>query len=200
MFRRNFSLALGLLLATASLQAADTYSFGGRNAAHSEISFKITHWMINKVSGSFTQFEGQIGYDEKKPENSKVEVSIDTASISTRNEMRDKHLRSADFFDVEKFPKATFKSSKVEKAADGKSLTVTGDLSLHGVTKAVVLNVVIPGTATDNMGNSILGFEATTTLHRKDFGIAWNKVNKTGTSMLGDDVEIYIAGEATKAK
>src|SRR6266567_6612863 len=120
MFRKTLSLALGLSLAAATLTAADTYMFGGKNAAHAEIAFKITHWVINKVRGNFDKFEGTIVYDEKNVEKSSVEVSIDPASIDTRNGMRDKHLRSADFFDVEKIPQMTFKSSKVEKSADGK--------------------------------------------------------------------------------
>jgi polyisoprenoid-binding protein YceI len=199
MVRKIAVLALGLGL-SLSLSAADTYNFGGKDAAHSEIGFKITHWMVNKVHGSFDKFEGQISYDEKNVEKSKVDVTIDTASINTRNDMRDKHLKSPDFFDVEKFPQATFKSSKVEKAKDGKGLDVSGDLTLHGITKPVVLKVTIPGKIEDNYGNTRLGFEATTTLKRTDFGIAWNKTNKTGTTMLGDDVEIDITGEAVQKK
>src|SRR5688572_3844711 len=104
MFRKSLTMALGLSLASATLFAADSYTFGGKDASHSEIGFKISHWVINKVRGNFDKFEGQITYDEAKVEKSKVEVSIETASINTRNERRDNHLRSADFFEVEKYP------------------------------------------------------------------------------------------------
>jgi polyisoprenoid-binding protein YceI len=193
------SLGLGLLLAaaSASLSAADAYKFDN---SHTEVGFKISHWVINKVHGSFDAFDGSLSYDEKNPEKSSVEVSIDAASINTRNGMRDKHLKSPDFFDVEKNPKLIFKSEKISKSADGKALEISGDLTMRGVTKPVTLHTVITGKMDDNFGNSRIGFEASTTVNRLDFGIAWNKSNKTGTSMLGDKVEIQINGEATLKK
>jgi polyisoprenoid-binding protein YceI len=192
-------LGLALLLALAlSAHAADTYVFGGKDASHSEVAFKISHWTINKVRGNFDAFDGSIQYDEKKPEKSKVEVSIEAASINTRNERRDKHLRSEDFFHVEKYPKLSFKSTKVEASADGKGLKVTGDLTMRGVTKSVVLEASTTGKIEDGMGKTRIGFEASTKVNRKDFGIAWNMSNKTGTAMLGDDVEILLSIEAIK--
>ena len=200
MFRKTLMLAFGLSLAAAGAFAADTYTFGGMDAAHTDVGFNIKHWMINKVHGNFDKFDGKIVYDEKNVEKSKVEVTLDVTSIDTRNSMRDGHLRKPDFFDTEKFPTGTFKSSKVEKSSDGKSLLVTGDLTLRGVTKSVVLATTITGKMDDNMGNTRLGFEASTKINRMDFGIAWNKTNKMGTSMLGDEVEIVISGEAKLSK
>jgi len=193
-------MALGLSLASATLFAADKYSFGGKDAAHAEIGFVVSHWMISKVRGNFDKFEGEISYDEKKVENSKVSVTIDTTSIDTRNERRDGHLRSADFFEAEKYPTATFKSTKVEKSSDGKGLSITGDFTLKGVTKSIVLDAVITGKMIDDRDSSLIGFEAKTKIKRTDYGIAWNKVSKTGTAMLGDEVKILLSGEATKNK
>jgi polyisoprenoid-binding protein YceI len=200
MFRKTLTLALGLTLAAATLGAADTYIFGGKDAAHTDVGFTIKHWVINKVHGNFDKFDGTLVYDDKNIEKSSVNVTIDASSIDTRNSMRDAHLRKPEFFDVEKNPNLTFKSTKVEKAADGKSISVTGDLTMRGVTKSVVLNVVITGTVEDPRGDTRMGFEATTTVNRMDYGIAWNMKNKTGTSMLGDQVDIMIAGEAIKQK
>ena len=192
-------LALGLTLAAAAgcLNAADSYQF---DSAHTEIGFSISHWVINKVHGTFDKFDGSLSYDEKNPEKSAVDVSIDATSIDTRNDRRDKHLNSPDFFDTAKFPTLTFKSTKVALDADGKTLDVSGDLTIHGVTKPVVLKTTITGKMDDNYGNSRLGFEATTSINRQDYGVAWNKANKTGTMMLGDTVDIEINGEATLKK
>ena len=200
MFRKTLTLALGLSLAAATLGAADSYTFGGRDAGHAEVAFKITHWVINKVRGTFNSFEGKINYDEKNIEKSSVEVSIDTDSIDTRNGMRDKHLKSPDFFDAVANPKITFKSTKVEKAKEGDGLLISGDLTMRGVTKPVVLDAKITGKMDDNMGNTRLGFTGSTKIKRTDFGIAWNKSNKTGTSMLGEEVEIELSGEASLKK
>lgn len=195
MLRKHLILALGLSLAAATLGAADTYTFGGKDAAHSDVGFSISHWVISKVHGNFDKFDGTLVYDEKNVENSSVTVTIDASSIDTRSEKRDHHLRSADFFDVEKFPELTFKSTKVAKNTDGTGLLVTGDLMMHGITKSVVLNANITGKV-EAMGGTRIGFEATTTVKRSDFGIAWNMTNKTGTAMLGEDVMINISGEA----
>jgi polyisoprenoid-binding protein YceI len=192
----SLGLALAMTLAAApSLRAAETYKFDN---AHTEIAFKISHWVINRVRGTFDSFDGSLVYDEKNPAKSTVEVSIDTASINTRIGMRDRHLKSPDFFDAEKFPKLTFKSTSVTVEADGKTLDVAGDLTMRDVTKSVVLKATITDSVVDNYGNSRRGFTATTQVNRMDYGIAWNKTNKTGTSMLGDLVDIEIAGEGIK--
>jgi polyisoprenoid-binding protein YceI len=200
MFRKTLTLALGLSLAAATLAAADTYTFGGKDAAHSDVGFNIAHWVISKVHGNFDKFDGTLVYDEKNIEKSKVEVTIDASSIDTRNEMRDNHLRKDVFFDVAKYPTLTFKSTKVEKSKDGSGLLVTGDLTIRDVTKSVVLNTTINGKAEDPMGNTRLGFQASTKINRMDYGVAWNMKNKMGTSMLADEVEIVIEGEAILKK
>jgi polyisoprenoid-binding protein YceI len=193
--QRSLALALGLAaLVSSPAIGAETYTL---DAAHSEVGFNVGYFKLFKVHGAFAKFSGTVLYDAKDPAKSSVDVTIDAASIDTRNEMRDKHLRSDDFFDVEKYPVSTFRSTKVEVAKDG-SLTITGDLSLHGVTKPVVLNATILGTLEDNMGREQLAFSATTTFNRFDFGIAYDVKNKVGTARVSNEVEIAIQGEAYK--
>jgi polyisoprenoid-binding protein YceI len=194
-FKRTLSLAFGLAsLAAVPLMAAETYTF---DTAHSEVGFNVGYWSLFKVHGAFSKASGTIQYDAKDLAKSSVDVVIDTASIDTRNEMRDKHLRSGDFFDVENIPTATFKSSKIEAGKDG-ALSISGDLSLHGVTKPVVLSAKILGTVEDAMGHEQLAFSASTTINRTDYGIAWNQKNKTGQLRIANDVDIVIQGEAYK--
>lgn len=196
-FKKTLTLAFGLAaLVGAPLMAADVYNFDG---AHSSIAFEVVHLGIFKAHGTFDKFDGALNYDAKNPAKSSVNVSIDPASINTRNEMRDKHLRSEDFFFVEKNPTASFKSTKFEVGKEG-ALKVTGDLTLRGVTKSVVLDSVITGTATDDWGNERIGFEGRTSVNRKDFGIAWNKVQKSGAITVAEKVDIIIQGEGIKAK
>lgn len=192
---QKLALALGLAaLISAPLAAAETYTF---EVPHTEIGFDIVHWGLFTVHGNFDKFDGAIQYDEKDVTKSTVAVTIDASSIDTRNDFRDKHLRSADFFDVEKNPSATFKSTKVEADKDG-NLKVTGDLTLRGVTKSVVLDSKITGQLEDPMGKERLGFIGKVTINRLDYGIAWNKTNKTGKAMLADTVDITVQGEAVK--
>ena len=193
---KNLGLSLGLAALLASpLAAADKHSFDG---SHSSIGFSVLHLGIFKAQGTFDKFDGALYYDAKDVTKSSVDVSIDATSVNTRNEMRDKHLKSEDFFFVEKNPTASFKSTKVEKAKKG--LKVTGDLTLRGVTKSVVLDAVITGSAVDDWGNQRLGFEGSTKINRKDFGVAWNKVHNSGAITLGDEVTITLSGEAIQAK
>lgn len=162
------------------------------DAVHSEVSFKIRH-LVSKVRGRFNRFEGTLHYDEQNPAASRVQVTIDAASIDTANPKRDDHLRSPDFFDVEEFPTLTFTSSEVK--VDGDRLLVSGDLTMRGVTKPVTLSV-------ENLGVSsvrekrIIGFSATSELDRKDYGIVWNKTLDVGGTLLGDGVAIEIGVEA----
>ena len=167
---------------------------------HSSIGFKIRHLMVSNVKGSFEKFTGTVDLDEKDITKSKVDVSIETASINTNVELRDAHLKSADFFDVVKYPAMTFKSKKVAKAGKDK-LKVTGDLTLHGVTKEVVLNVDGPTKEIKDLyGNIRKGASATATINRKDFGLNWNKALETGGVVVGDEVHITIEIEMIKAK
>jgi polyisoprenoid-binding protein YceI len=164
--------------------------------AHSSVSFAVRHMMISTVRGQFRTFSGTAIGDPTSPEQAKLEATIDVASIDTGNEKRDAHLKSADFFDVQQFPKMTFKSTKIEPAGPGK-YKVTGDLTLHGVTKPVVLEVEGP-TKPVTMGNVKSGAHATTRINRKDFGITWNKSMDGGGIMVGDDVDVTIDVEAAK--
>lgn len=195
--QKSLALALGLatLLSAPLAAATDKYSFDG---AHSSVAFSVLHLGIFKAQGTFDKFDGVLNYDAKDVTKSSVEVTIDANSVNTRNEMRDKHLKSEDFFFTEKNPSATFKSTKVEKVKTG--LKVTGDLTLRGVTKSVVLDAVITGTASDDWGNNRLGFEGSTKINRKDFGIAWDKVHKSGAITVADEVTITLTGEAIQAK
>ena len=195
MFTKTLSLAAGLALLTGSLLAADTYTF---DKAHTEVGFKIVHWSVSKVHGGFDDFDGTVTYDVKEPAKLAVDVTIKAESIDTRNGMRDKHLKSPDFFDVAKFPNLTFKSTAVAVSADAKTLDITGDLTIRDVTKSVVLHTTLTAPMEDAFGKTRVGFEGSTTVNRKDYGIAWNKANKTGTMMLADEVEITVSGEAVK--
>lgn len=188
--RKALALA-AVLLAVAPAVRAETYEI---DASHSQVGFRIRH-LVGKVPGRFTKFSGTVEYTSDKPKSWKVEATIDPASINTDNEKRDGHLKSADFFDVEKFPTMTFKSTKVTNIKDD-TAKLHGDLTMHGVTKPVVLDLEVSGTTKDPWGNIRAGFSATGTINRKDFGIVWNKALDTGGVMLGDDVAITLDIEA----
>jgi polyisoprenoid-binding protein YceI len=199
---KKFSRVLAVLslvgastLATLSLQAADTFNI---DKSHSEATFRVRH-LVSKVQGRFTDFNGTVDIDAAKPEASSVAFTIATASINTDNEGRDKHLKSPDFFDAEKFPQITFKSSKIVAAGKDK-YNVTGPLTMHGVTKEVTLPVTFLGFAKDPWGGERAGFETSVTLDRKDYGILWNKTLDAGGALLGDDVAVSISLETTKKK
>lgn len=168
---------------------AETYQI---DATHSAVDFSIRH-LVGRTKGKFKEFTGAIVYDEKAVEKSSVEAVIKVASLDTENERRDGHLRSPDFFDAEKYPEITFKSSKVEKGEGGK-LLVTGDLTLHGVTKSVQLAVEVLGTGIHPMTNMpVAGFSSGLAIKRSDYGIN-NWVDKA--NVLGDEVEVGILIEA----
>lgn len=179
---------LALVLSGTALpaQAIEVYDI---DTSHSSANFKVRHF-FTQVSGRFTQFTGTLWYDAEKPEASRIEITIQTASINTDNERRDNHLRSADFFDVEKFPQITFKSTKIEPAGEANRYRVTGDFSMHGVTKPVTVAVELLGFGeTPGMGKRG-GFAVQGTLDRREFGITWNKTLDTGGVMLGDEVQV----------
>jgi polyisoprenoid-binding protein YceI len=167
---------------------------------HSNVGFKVRHLMISNVKGNFEKHTGVVDINDKDITKSKVEVSIDTASINTNVQKRDEHLRSAEFFDVTKYPTMTFVSKKVAKAGKGK-LKVTGDLTLHGITKQVVLDVEGPtAESKDPWGVIRRGAVASTKVNRKDFGLVWNKTLETGGVALGDEVTINLEIEMIKGK
>ncbi|HTK68517.1 MAG TPA: YceI family protein [Candidatus Eisenbacteria bacterium] len=180
-------LALTLAVATAASAAPATWTI---DQNHSQVGFSVRHF-FSKVPGTFSKFSGSVVYDPQKPENSSVKADIDPSSIDTKNEKRDNHLRSEDFFDVAKFPTLTFVSTKVTSAGKDK-LKVDGNLTMHGVTKPVTLDVTFLGAGPSREGEQRSGFEAKTTINRKDFGILWNKTLDQGGTMLGDDVDIQL--------
>ena len=158
---------------------------------HSEVGFKVKHLMFTNVSGNFTKFEATATSDDENFDNASFDFSADVDSINTNNADRDGHLKSADFFDAEKFPKLTFKSTSVAKAEEGEYV-VTGDLSLHGETKPVTLAVEYGGIQKDPWGNIKSGFSVTGKINRKDFGLSWNAALETGGVMLGEEVKIAL--------
>lgn len=159
--------------------------------SHSSATFSIKHMMIAKVHGGFEKLSGKLNYDPAQLGKSSIEVVIETASVNTREAQRDAHLKSADFFDVEKYPQITFKSVSVEKA--GEDLKVVGDLTIHGVTKQVTLQMESPSEELkDPWGNTKLGVSGTTKIKRKDFDLAWNAALEAGGVLVGDDVNITL--------
>ena len=166
---------------------------------HSHAEFKVRHLMISNVRGSFPKVAGVLTLDESAPAQSTVTATIEVASIETRDAQRDAHLKSADFFDVEKFPTMTFQSTKVTVASAGTG-TVEGELTIRDVTKTVVFAVEGPTPATkDPWGNLRVGVEATTTISRKEFGLTWSAPLEAGGVMIGDEVTITLEVEFVKA-
>jgi polyisoprenoid-binding protein YceI len=165
--------------------------------SHSAIAFSVRHMVVSKTRGRFNKWSGQLRFDAGNPSASSVEVDIDPASLDTGDTQRDAHLRSADFFDVEKYPTASFRSSKVEVAGEGRYL-VTGNLTVHGITQPVVLDVSYEGSGKDPWGGERAGFSATTTIDRKHFGLEWNKALETGGLLVGEKVELNLEIEAVK--
>jgi len=167
--------------------------------AHSAAEFKVKHMMISNVKGGFTGISGTLTLDEADATRSSVEASIDVATLNTGDAQRDGHLKSADFFEAEKFPAITFKSTKVE--AKGKdSYAVTGELTMHGVTKPATFNVEeVSQPSKDPWGNLRVGLSATTKINRKDFGLTWNSALETGGVLVGEDVAINLDVQFIKA-
>jgi polyisoprenoid-binding protein YceI len=185
-----FAILLGF---TPAARAA-TYNI---DADHTSVGFKIRH-LLSWVNGSFNKFEGTFDYEPGKPELWKVKAVIQAASIDTGVEQRDKHLRTPDFFDVEKFPTITFESTKAESLTET-TARLEGNLTIHGVTKPVVLDVEILGEVKDPWGNQLSGFTATTTVNRKDFGLTWNQAVETGQFLVGEEVKITLEVSGIKA-
>jgi len=192
--RQAFVLATILVFLLPALAAAEATVYKV-DPDHSGVGFSIRHFVSN-VPGRFNDFEGTIRYDPQSPSASSVELSVRTTSIDTGNNDRDEHLRSPDFFDAQKFPVLTFTSTGVT-AKDAHTLEVTGDLTLHGVTRRITIPVQILGAIKAPNGEKA-GFEALFTLNRKDFGITWNRVLDAGGTVLGEDVKITIEIEASR--
>jgi polyisoprenoid-binding protein YceI len=168
------------------------------DSAHTSTQFTIRHMMISNVRGDFGKTTGKAEFDGKDPTHAKVDATIDVDSINTREPKRDAHLKGAEFFDIAKYPTMHFVSKKIEKGADGKYKMI-GDLTLHGVTKEVVLDLEGPTSIVkDPHGNERVGASATAKINRKDFGVSYNSVLETGGVMVGDDVAINIDVELVK--
>ncbi len=168
------------------------------DVVHSTVGFTVRHLMVSKVHGLFTKWNGTFSFDEKNLAASHVEVQIEVASIDTRVPQRDGHLRTGDFFEAEKFPHMTFKSTKVE--GEKNQFKVTGDLTLRGVTKPVVLDVEYAGTSVHPQMGERAGFSAHTSINRKDFGVSYNQLLEAGGVAISEKVDINIEVEATVAK
>ncbi|MFT3839293.1 MAG: YceI family protein [Myxococcaceae bacterium] len=166
------------------------------DVSHSAVHFYVRHMVISKVHGRFAKWSGQLEFDPSNPGKASVAVKIDASSIDTQVADRDAHLKSPDFFDVGKFPELSFVSKKVE--GSGESLKIHGELTMHGVTKPVVLDAEFSGTGKDPWGNERAGFSAKASLDRRDYGLTWNKALETGGILVGEKVEIAIELEAVK--
>lgn len=185
--RRHLFTALAAL-ALAVPASAQTWTI---DPSHSSATFTVRHMMVANVNGTFGRMEGTVEYDGKNLATVKANAKIDTTTITTNNEKRDAHLKSADFFDVNAHPTITFVSKRAEPAGDGK-FRLTGDLTMRGVTKEVVLDVEGPTEPFTAQGNQRIGATATTTLNRKDFGVSWSRALDGGGVVVGDDVKVRL--------
>ncbi len=183
----------------ANTAAPGTVTTWNIDPAHSAAEFKVKHMMISNVKGKFTGLSGVLKLDETDYTHSVVEASIPTASISTGDEKRDGHLKSADFFDAEKFPAMTFKSKNIDSEG-GPNYSVAGDLTIHGVTKSVTLAVEdVSQPSKDPWGNTRLGLSGSTKINRKDFGLVWNSALESGGVLVSEDVTISLDIQFVKA-
>ncbi len=195
--KRYFTIlaAVVVLVASAVMAApGDEYT---SDAAHSSIEFSVKHMVITNVKGTFDKFDAVIMFEPENLDQSSVEVSIDVASINTRDEKRDEHLRSPDFFDAAKFPTITFKSSKITKKGD--DYIAAGTLTIRGVSKEVEFPFQLNGPITNPWGQIVMGIELDFEIDRKDFGVNWSKTMDNGGLVVGDDVKIEINLEAKKS-
>ncbi len=190
------TLAVVAFVIAASSLFADTFVV---DKAHSEATFQVRH-MMSKVSGKFDDFSGKMNLDRAKPSNSSVEFNIKAASANTGTADRDKHLQTADFFDVARCPELTFKSTSIAATKKKDVYDVTGDLTMRCVTKHITIPVEFNGFGKDPWGNERAGFSLTTTVNRKDYGINWNKALDNGGFLVSDEVKINVNIEAQKAK
>jgi len=164
---------------------------------HSGVEFSIKHMMISKVKGSFNKFDATIEADPADLTTAKIEFTVDLSSVDTNNADRDNHLRSADFFDVETYPQLTFAAKSIVRKSDD-AYAITGDLTMHGVTRTETLTATFEGTGKDPWGNEKAGFSVEGTLKRSDYGLTWNAALETGGFLVGDDVKISADIQAVK--
>ncbi len=194
---QRYFLSLGTVVLFCFLAgqawAADSYSI---DEAHSSFGFTVKHLMVSTVRGEFTDYSGTIQFDPQNLADSKIDVTIQAASIDTRVANRDSHLRSVDFFEVEKFPTITFQSTKISEA--GGKYEMVGDLTIHGVTKTVTIPASISGPVTSPMGDQVIGLSAEFILNRQDYGVKWNKAMDNGGVVVDDMVNVIVNIEAHK--
>lgn len=196
--RTTLFLALALVAASLVAQEAQPQQPFTIDKGHSSVTFRIRHNMVANVSGRFNDFSGAIQLNRENPTASSVEFTINAASVDTDSENRDKHLRSADFFDVEKFPTISFKSTAVAKGKTTDTYDVTGDFTMRGVTKRITLPVTFLGFSKNGRGMPLAGFEIETTINRKDYGVIWNRALDEGGFVLADDVKVAISLETVQ--
>lgn len=185
------SLAIGIFSPAASLAANWDI-----DQAHSIATFSVRHMMVSNVRGAFGGIKGTVEFDEKNPAKSKVDISIDVSTIDTRDAKRDRHLKSAAFFDTAKHPKMTFKSKRITK--NGKGWKVVGDLTIRGVKKEVTLDAEVSKAMKSLSGKTVVGVHATIKINRQDFGVSWNKTLDAGGILVSNEVKITIDLELVK--
>ena len=190
---KKFSLAVFTVMLMAVTSLAATWTV---DIPHSSVNFTVKHLVISKVTGKFDGFSGTINFDGENLDKGSVEFTVDMATVDTDNENRDNHLKSADFFDVEKFPKMTFKSTKVIPGEDNE-FKLVGNLTIRDVTREVTFDCVFNGVVSF-MGATKAGFSARTTIDRQDFNVSWSKSLDSGGLVVSDEVEIYIEIEANQ--
>ncbi len=191
---KTINLLFLMLLLTFNINAQSNWAF---DVAHSSISFSISHMVISEVDGRFDKFEGTISNTKEDFSDAKIQLAIDVASINTGDEKRDEHLKNADFFDVEKYPKIKFVSKSMKKVS-GNKYKLTGNFTMHGVTKEIILDAKYGGTIKDPWGNIKAGFKITGSLNRTDYGLKYNSVMETGGLMIGEEIEITCKVELLK--
>lgn len=187
---KKFLLAVGLVLAVSPVWAGESYTL---DSSHSTIGFAVKHMMVSETIGQFNKYDGTLEYDPADLASSKVNMTIEVASIDTRNEKRDGHLKAADFFDVEKFPTITFVSKAFNKDS------IVGDLTIKGVTKEVTIPVTVSGPVNSPFGGTVIGIVGSFTLNRQDYGVNWNKTLDQGGVAVADEVKVNISIEASKS-
>ncbi|UCD93720.1 MAG: polyisoprenoid-binding protein [Candidatus Zixiibacteriota bacterium] len=192
-FKISLLVIAAALLITGSSYGADKYTL---DAAHSYLGFSVRHLVIANVKGHFSDFSMDLTFDENDMTKSSVQVAIKVAGIDTDNQKRDDHLRSADFFDVEKYPEMTFTSTKIEKTEDG--YVMHGNLTMHGTTKEIAVSIDFLGKTVGPGGKERIGFEGYAKVDRRDFGMTWSKTIETGGLVVGHEVKIELQIEAVK--
>ena len=199
--RCHIYLDIKIILTHSPVEKGDTLKTTYKiDPAHSSAQFVVRHMMITNVRGGFSSVQGTIEYDPDNPTETRIDVTIDASKINTVDEQRDTHLKSPDFLHVEQHPAITFKSKKIARAGEGE-WKITGDLTIHGVTREVVLNADGPTPeGKDPFGNTRIGASASTKIKRSDFGLTWNAALETGGFLVGDDVRIELEVSAIRSE